>query len=525
MLYKVIIVDDDRIIRRGLKSVIPWKENGFTVVGEAGDGEEGLALIEREQPHIVLSDIKMPFMNGLEMARRMREKKINSKIILLTGYEDFQYAHEALKIRAFDYLLKPVETELLIEKMTEAKKEWDHDQQKDKLIDHMIAVQQEQFMKKWILNTASQEEINSMLKPLESNSPNMIYYAWIIQVDVIREMEELAEEMKEGINRIIRAYLDYSSIQYVLLYAEKGGLCLLIATNLAINEADHQMQERSLNLVEWIQRSVPSKVTITRGSAKHNLTELRESVVEAKEAFKHRYRFGPTPSYSIHDLKFSAFEERLDYQFFIDELIQSIKLGMKNKVMNHLHKAKEQMTWDCSYSFEQIYILVMQTCNVLLHDSVHWMKDFNRYKLLGIQQKMLNMQTIEELFESLEIISVDMAEYMHKRHLNQKSTIVDKAMRFIEEYFYLEELSLQRVADEVHVSPTYLSSLFKAEKGFNFGDYLMECRMNQAMKLFRETDLKTYEIADKTGYSNPRYFSSSFKKYTGHSPAEFRKLQ
>ena len=123
-MYKIIVVEDDRIIRRGICQTIPWRENRIEVVGEASDGEMALELIAQHQPHLVISDINMPFLNGLDMARQLKEISSQTKFIFLTGYEDFSYAQQAVQLKAFDYLLKPVDSELLLEKVKEALAEW-----------------------------------------------------------------------------------------------------------------------------------------------------------------------------------------------------------------------------------------------------------------------------------------------------------------------------------------------------------------------------------------------------------------
>ena len=127
-MYKILLVDDDRLIRRSLATTIPWKRYGYELVGEASNGEEGLSLIDQHKPQIVISDIKMPFMDGLQMASIGKTRYPEMKVILLTGYEDFKFAQEAIKIKAFDYLLKPVESSILLKKVQQAAMEWEYEQ-------------------------------------------------------------------------------------------------------------------------------------------------------------------------------------------------------------------------------------------------------------------------------------------------------------------------------------------------------------------------------------------------------------
>src|SRR5690625_1610325 len=139
-MYRIIIVEDDRLIRKSLMKA-PWEEHGFTIVGEAGNGEDAIAIITKEQPHVVVSDIHMPFTSGLEMAKLIKEKSSHTKIIFLTGFEDFNYAQEAVKLQVFDYLLKPIEISKLIGKVKLAAEEWEMDMQKERSEEHTSELQ------------------------------------------------------------------------------------------------------------------------------------------------------------------------------------------------------------------------------------------------------------------------------------------------------------------------------------------------------------------------------------------------
>lgn len=383
-MYKVAIVDDDRIIRMGLSNVIPWEEHGFQLVGDAADGERGLELIEKEKPHIVVSDIKMPFMDGLEMARMCREKMPSIKFIFLTGYEDFQYAHEAIKVRAFDYILKPVDSDNLIQKLKEAAAEWDHEHQRDQT-NESSAFNQKRIMEKLAITHFTNEELKKELSQF-------------------------------GISLDGPAFLE------------------------------------------------------------GNLTQL-------------------------------------------------VELGLSSKVNDFLEEIKNQLILNSNEQIQEIQLLAIRMVGLLLDESAKWMKGSGKKTISSnYQSEILKMKSIQGIFDIVKSTALELSAYANKLNENKKSSLVDKAIAFIEDNYHLAEISLQKVAEEIHVNPAYLSNLFKVEKGFNFGDFLVQTRMKAAMELIRQSDLKTYEVALKTGYSNPQYFSICFKKYTGYSPAQFKKL-
>lgn len=524
-LCKVAIVDDDRIIRRGLKSVIPWEEYGFLFVGEASDGEEGLALIEREQPQIVVSDIKMPFMDGLEMANIVRKKEWKTKIILLTGYEDFKYAHEAIKVKAFDYLLKPVETTHLIEKLNAARKEWQEENQKEKLIDETVPYQHRLFLNKWRVNEISNDEIDGKFNQIILTPPNAHYYALYVRLDSLYETENNGVHAKNEITHLSSQLLSTHSIKHEVLYADQEDFCLLIALDSnSLLEAELLIKNLSEELVAIVQANGQTTITVTRGRVSQNIYDLRHSLLEAQAAMNQRFRKGKNTAYSIDDIKLSSIEEVIDYQGFENELFQTIQLGLSGKVTTLFDNMQNLVLQNNHLTLEEILLLMLRINSLLFRDCSKWEQDWDKKRFIDTQKKLIMMQTIEELFECMKGLAEDLSDYVRFQNINLKETIVDKAIICIRANYHVEDLSLQRVADVVHVSPAYLSSLFKAEKGFNFGECVLETRMKAAMQLFRETDLKTYEISEKIGYSNPRYFSSCFKKYTGHTPAEYKKL-
>ena len=163
-MYKVIIVEDDRIIRNSLSTSSAWNKRGFRVAGEAANGEQAIEIIENEQPHIVISDINMPFMNGLEMTKLIKEKSPETRVIFLTGYEEFQYAQTAVKLKAFDFVLKPIGIEQLIEKAEEAIEDWKKDNDRSEIIAESLPLLQQKFLGKLLQQKTLPKNIDMELE-------------------------------------------------------------------------------------------------------------------------------------------------------------------------------------------------------------------------------------------------------------------------------------------------------------------------------------------------------------------------
>ena len=205
-MNKVIIVEDDRIIRRSLCRA-PWKQHGFVLAGEAANGESALALIEKEQPQVVISDITMPFMNGLEMAKIIKKTSPHTKVIFLTGYEDFKYAQEAVKLKAFDYLLKPVKVENLIEKVENAAAESNREMKKEKRFVDSLPLLEQKFLRKMtnIQDAPSTIDIEKELFELGVHLEGPYYSVMLI--NIASSTEEKDDKLKQKLSEIVYDFL------------------------------------------------------------------------------------------------------------------------------------------------------------------------------------------------------------------------------------------------------------------------------------------------------------------------------
>jgi two-component system response regulator YesN len=274
-----------------------------------------------------------------------------------------------------------------------------------------------------------------------------------------------------------------------------------------------------------VQKVLHTTITITSGRIYDELEEINDSYREALKAMEFRHIVGINQAFSIEVIEALQLEEVADPLKIEEDLFRYISFGLPEKVTELLDKEKKELLTNKRVSLQEIVLFAIRMISLIFYESSKIAKNWDDTKFENVENRIVKLQTIEEIFSEIKIISIDLAEFVKRLKGNQKHTLVDKAIDFILENYHVTNLSLQAVAENVHVSSAYLSNLFKVEKGFNFGDVLLETRMKKAMELFQKTDLKTYEVAEKVGYSNPQYFSSSFKKYTGYPPIEFKKLK
>ncbi|QUW21558.1 response regulator [Sporosarcina sp. Marseille-Q4063] len=507
---KVIIVEDDRIIRRSL-SRAPWKEHGFILAGEAADGESALELIEREQPHVVVSDISMPFMNGLDMARVIKETSPHTKVIFLTGYEDFKYAQEAVQLKAFDYLLKPVKIDDLIEKVKKAAAECNQEMTNERRFVESLPLLQQRFLRKLAnQDGATIVDIEKELADLDVQLEGPFYNVLLINVN-----EEEKAQVTETISEMPSNGSGY------LLNGEMNEMVLLLSLDTDDGEREKKL---AVDILEQLKAQLENSVTITIGRTYRNLFEISTSFVESRLAMDMKHIMGTSRVYSIDDTIPCTMQNVNILNELNEEFNTQIRLESPLKVKETLEKLCEAITDNKNIPLSEIKLLALKYSTSLYYQIKKWKKgEEESLSMTVLFDHILQLESLHEMSKTLQGLVDEWSDSMDKEKNLNHNSLVDNAMAYMNENFHDLTLTQQKVADKVFVSAPYLSNLFKLEKGLNFGDYLLELRITKAMELLRDQNAKVYKVAESVGYSNPQYFGVCFKKYTGHTPGEYRK--
>lgn len=525
-MYKVLIVDDDRIIRRNLMTTIAWKEHGYFVVSDASNGEAGIEMVKKHKPHIVISDIKMPFMDGLEMSKEIREIFPKTKIILLTGYEDFQYAKEAIKLKAFDYLLKPVDGKILLEQVKQATKEIELEKEAEIKLSEVMTLLREDFMKKLLDNNHSwnclklNEEMEFM--NLHLNGPSYVVFIVKLEIDMSKQ-QPIINNLKREIISFLHEEILSNGLGYAIDYKEDEIVIVYSCHNKLVHD---DFVKIANHMQDMMQRKFQQTISISIGEKSNKLMDVASSYEDAKNLMELRYFKGKGKVLSRLNASDLNWLKEIDLDHLAEELAQTFKLGISSELDLFFEKLNKMFAENYAH-FSDVHQIVLKFILVFLQESEKLGKEWDRHQkheLIRLYQDIIKLQTVNEIIEKVRGIGIKLIEDIRMQNENQKGSIVQQAIRFIEKNYHQEKLTLEKIAKEVHVSPAYLCNLFKVETGINFGEFLLEIRMEKAMELLRVKRLKTYEVAEKVGYSNPQYFSICFKRYTNYSPAEYKKL-
>lgn len=533
-MHKVLIIDDDRIIRKGLITTIPWEKYGFQIIGEAPDGEQGLKIIEECHPHIVISDIKMPFMDGLDMAHIIRERYPTIKVILLTGYNDFNYAHKAIKVRAFDYLLKPIDKEILLEKVQKAAVEWDEENKAQRRISEANPFYRQTFFKK-ILEHHGAEDEEDLLQEARSLGIELTGQTFIVLLIKIDEYDKGLEKTAEfSQQREVLKYCVFNICEELIHMERKGGVVELESDELILIYSSHesfeQAEEKARVLAEEIKNTVKKYVrttlTVVLGGAYQGICSIDSSYREARSALAFRHLIGKDKVFSMIDIEiFPDNHNDIQIKGKEHEFINNVKLGFVQEALGVLNDLEIEMMQQNYISLHNVRILSVQLIIALFRGAAEWGKGWentHQANVASYYSQINGMQTISEIMNLLRQVTCDLSQFIITQRESQGGCAVGEAAKYIEEHYAKQGLSLQEIAKHVHMNPVYMSVLFKQEKNVTFSDFLLQLRMKNAMEMLRCHNMKTYEVAEAVGYGSPEYFSVCFKKYTGVSPTEFK---
>lgn len=529
-MYKILIVDDDVIIRKGLAQNISWEENGFILLGAVRDGEEALDSIARECPDIIISDVKMPFLDGLALTKIVKARYPDIKVILLSGYDEFEFAKEALKLKAFDYILKPVEKEQLLDIVKMAAWELENEKRVKSQIKESMPLLSQRFLLRLLNGKCNSYEISSQIDFL--NIPLILGNSLVISIkadDYLNPSYHMKVMEKE--------LLKYCISNICLEITEEVGHCVLadtgedeivlIFTDDALDEDAilKKVYELSEEIRLKIEKFLKTTVTIGVGMIYEGFDGIHKSYNEACSANEFRHMLGKNKVLSFQDTGIPLARPYMSLTAKETDLIQKVKLGLTANAINILRDIRKFIETQKFIPLDSIRLIGTEILILIFREIEGWENYSNSNEYYKLSHEIQSIQTVDEIFNKIELIIVNLCAFVNGEREKQQKSIVKIAMRYIESHFESEGLSLQEVAQNIHISPAYLSIIFKQETGINFTEYLCEIRMKKAMELLRSGNYKTYEVAEKVGYCNSQYFSVSFKKYSGYSPSEFKNCQ
>ena len=552
-MIKVFLVEDEYAIREGIKRSIHWERDGFELVGEAGDGEVALPKIIKSKPDILITDIRMPFMDGLELSRLVKSEMPDIKIIVLSGYDDFNYAKQAISIGVEEYILKPVSEETLMEELKKVaeiiSKEKQENEAREKYVHDMEEIrilEQQKFLHDMIDGKLSIQESMALGKKLGIEVTAECYSILLMQVFSGNSGEsdiDAYSGIKEDIYSRIKD--NCNDIPNVFLYDQVGDvLCFLIKA-----DSEEELRDMIRRGTESIRKLMKDHMDMLYfmavGKIVERIRDVNISYADASRKFAERYMLEESAIFDgteKKDKKSGKADPVIEEKAATDKIdLNSIDAGkisqktilhfLKNGTISEVDDFTEEYFSSIGYEVMESMMLRQYVLVEALLSAAAFMKT------VGVEGKELEeilgdtkdptgyASSVDSAREYIQKLLNTILEYRNKLSDQKYIEIIDKAKEYIQNNYQNEDMSLQSVALEVNVSSNHFSAIFRKETGETFIDYLTEVRMEKARTLLVCTAMKTSEIGFQVGYRDPHYFSYIFKKTQGMSPKEYRKAK
>lgn len=533
-MYKVLLVDDEALILNATRNNIHWERLGFELCGLASNGQEAIALIEQELPDLVITDINMPFINGLEVARYCSEQLPNTKVMILTGYDEFQYAKKALEYKVYDFILKPITAKQLSEILSKLKHELDEvrrqaqdlEKIKDVYLTHLPVIIS-RFLNNLVCHDHPMPDARAKLQqyalPLEGRYKLVLR----IQAKALAEHIERHPEFEKELLLFLIFNVAEELIKEVngFAFQNTAGETILLLSHDDEQSLVRLMQKQGKKIHAILKEYFDLDLLMGLSKAVQNLDELNEAFRQASRAMEHAYT-APTKFF----FNASAYPETghqfrmMQFNQDLQQLAQAIELGERELASSRLEQLKRYLLQHFGTKnkllpyVQSIYIAMLSVpqLNVIGGDGFLERKQ-------ALSQDIEEAPHIEKAFYSLGQLSQELFDLLNFNAQDTPKRIAAQALSYLEKNYAKKDLNIAEVCAQLSISSSYFSAIFKEASGQTFVEALTQIRMQHAKQLLLSGKLKTYEIADAVGFADPHYFGVVFKKHVGMTCRAFLK--
>lgn len=542
-MYKLLLVDDEPEVTEGLMVEIDWTRCGFSEVKTAGNGKEAMELFEKMEPDVLITDISMPYMNGLELSEWVRKTYPITRIVILSGHDEFEYAKQAIHLQVEAYVLKPFSAGQLTDTVVEVAKRMDEEREQrgniELLEEHYrtsLPIVREKFLSSLITRKQPHKEIASKAAKYGMQLEGEGYVVSIIAVNHSDNQNEVAAEtpsisLAESSDLDLKLFSVSNIASEIWARHELGKVFIHQDQVVLFTVSPHSDQEKMMEqtqdalkeILQSIEKFLRFPVMIGVGTFTKDIDNLKYAYEAAAVALDYRRILGNNLIICIDDMENLSHEKLLFDEWKEQSLIRAVKLGTEKELEEVIDGLFDEIARVQAPVHEyQHYLLEMVTAIIKMtkvFDSDTEEIFGGGFGILNQYQKLNSVQETRAWFG--EMCAKVRSRIASQRQHTYKQ-IVEDAISYTKSHFHESDLSIAKVCGQLHISAGYFSGLFKKELKLTFGAYLLQLRMEAAKELLRTTELKAFEIADKVGFADPNYFSLSFKKYAGVSAKEYR---
>ena len=525
--YTVLLVDDEEEVIQVIMKKIDWEGLGFSVIGYANNGVKALEMVEEYQPDVVMTDIKMPYMDGLELSHRIKTEFPAAKILLFTGFDEFEYAKEAVHLEVEEYILKPVNSVELTDVFTQLKIKLDQEISEKR----SVAVLQKYYMESLPLLQANfystliegrirEEDIPKYLSDYQISLTGPYFCCLVVHTS--------STQVPQDMNPLLLATSVQKQAEERLGEKWRARCFSYLGNTVMIVQLKNENEVPELTdecdrFCRYARRIIGAVVTVGIGQVCGNILELAQSYSSAREAVSYRGLYGASRAINIKEIApQETGEPELMNDAEMSVLFKKIRLGSREEIIGAVNRYVDHMSASAK-SLKQHHIAVMELLNALYRFSMNNEISIEQFSgdMKDLYSNIPNLGP-DALRKWLADISLSFHDKLSIARNRSTKSIVYKAEEYVRSNYANEGLSLDDICEALGVSNSYFSTIFKKETGNSFVGYLTDYRMERASRLLIETNEKSYIIARSVGYTDPNYFSYVFKRKFGVSPSKYR---
>jgi len=535
-MYKVIIVDDEAVVRVGLKNTIDWAEHGFELIGDYANGRDAWEAVELYKPELVISDISMPFMDGLELAGLISAQYPYMKMIILTGYDEFEYAQQAIRLKVSDFILKPITAQEIRRLLEKVRSEMDEEARRREDLGRLnsqlkmsLPLLKERFLERLAAVGLGRAEIAEGFAYFDLPPVSPLYLVMVVDIDdfgerELRSYEHDAEFLRFAAYDIFKETLAKDRI---LSFRTREERMVAIVSG---EENESLLYEQVYSLAEevryHIEKYLKFTVTIGIGRACEQIERLPDAYKSALSALDYRLLLGKNRVLSILDIEGKPSTSVPINADWDRKLASAVKTGSAQEAYRLIEngiaelKSSHAPIDDC---FLQVQKTVLSLMNSMQELAIDDREPFTAFRMSLTD--VYRFKTLDEIEAWLKEAVYAIVSAIADSRSRLTRMQIQRAVEYIEANFANDKMSLQDLCRHALMSTSYFSLVFKQHTGVTFIEYLTGIRIAKAKELLPHTALKFYEIAEQVGYKDPNYFSILFKKHTGMTPKDYREKQ
>lgn len=547
MTYKLILVDDEEDVREGLLGLIQWESLGYQVMDTAENGKEAAEMVEKHHPDVVVTDIQMPFMSGLQLSEWIRTHYPGTKIIILTGYDEFEYAQKAIRLGIDEYVLKPFSAGELVEVLQKVKSQMD-EEMADKenvqlLTEHYrknLPILQSLFLSSLMSRRLPEPEIREKSKHYDLDLDGQSYMVSVISIDPMSRVSNtpvgsaqsmVSASLRETHDTQLQLFAVLNIAEEIVgrgysnkIFIHHDEVVLLsISEDTYSEDAANGTFQLVGEIVFSVERYLKLTVTIGVGSVITDIGDIQSSYKEAQQALDYRLLLGNNKVIWIEDVETRKWTPLAFDEIMEKEMISSLKVGSDQELLDLLDDHFNALV-DSQVSNQdfQIYLLEMLMAVIKASKDIHVDLDQLFGDKVTLLSQFLKFSIAEEAKSWFVEICMKLKHHITSNRQSSYNKLVIEAQEYIMANYGENDISITKVCKHLHISTGYFSNIFKKEMRMTFVSYLMGVRMDAALDLLRTSDMKALEIAEIVGFTDPSYFSFCFRKKFGISPKEYR---